>query len=885
VKARFDKQEIRRKIGGSLSLGLLGGLLAGVVKAVFFVIQQQYTRDELLSLWPELMLTPLSNAVLLGLAAGVLFAVVWIIFDRIITQIALTLLVVAIPFLPLAYFLNKEFLPGIRELKSIVGNGLLAVAFVVCCWVVFRKWASKLKLSGNILSRRGLLVIAVMAISLYGFYYLQPSYFRLTSSPTFAGDGFFDLFVLESDSLSVIRSALASKDFDAASQLLFEHLQRRKLRHLKRLEEIIDNADSALVIDKADSTLRRSFTFWGVNRELPQRIDWHKNPTNDRVWIYALNQQKWLAEISQAYVLTHDEKYARDFAAVLQSWFEQNDLPTWKNERHPVWRLMETGIRGVNWVDAFFIFLNSPSLSRELKLRVLASLHDHGQFLYHFRSPKHNHLLRESYSLLQIAVLLPEFKMSKRWEEISLARLARAVEEDVYVDGGYIEGSTYYHRFAMRVLQEIKNFAETNEVELPAVITQRLESMYDFLMYLSLPDGAMPQINDGFYSRDLRESFVTPAKEFDRTDFKYFSSIGAAGEPPRFTSKGFPYSGVYAMRSDWSKEALYCIVDAGLFGSSHGHEDKLSFELHAFGTPFIIEAGTYNYLYDEWHKYFESSLAHNTIVVDGKGQFRQADKAKWTHRTDEPLPNSWVSTDDFDYLAAVYDDGYGDKKENVDHRFRHERRMLFVKPDYWILWDVVSSSDGAKEEEAGKNGAGVHRFDQLFHFAPMDVEILADEKSVHAKKAAGPNLLICSLLPEKVEMKKIEGQLDPIQGWISPAYGKSEPTPVIVYSQAATAPAVFLSALVPTTDVESQVLEVKNLSVSMNGQPLRASDGVAIQIKNAGWSDYILLAPNLAGEKAFSDFTSTHQLYFQRVKNSGVMIRQFESDLQPEEAK
>jgi len=884
VQARFDKEEIRRKIGGSLSLGLLGGLLAGVGKAVFFVIQQQYTRDELTALWPVLLVTPLSNAILFGVAAGVLFAVAWIVFDR-TAHIAITLLVVAVPFLLLAYFLNKEFLPGIRELKSIVGNGVLAVAFAVCCWLVFRKWASKLKLSGNILGRRGLLVIAMMAISLYGFYYFQPSYSRLTPSSKIVRDDFFDRLVLEGDSLSAVREAVASKDFDAASQLLFEHLQRRSQKHLKRLEQIIDGADSVTVIAKADSSLRRSFTFWGVNRELPQRIDWRTNPTNDRVWIYALNQQKWLAEISQAYALTHDEKYARDFAAVLQSWFDQNELPKWKNERHPVWRLMETGIRGVNWVDAFFIFLNSPSLSRELKVRVLASLHDHGQFLYHFRSPQHNHLLRESYSLLQIAVLLPEFKMSKRWEEISLARLSRAVEEDVYIDGGYIEGSTYYHRFAMRVLQEIKNFAETNEVELPAVITQRLESMYDFLMYVSLPDGAMPQINDGFYSRDLRESFVAPAKEFNRSDFEFFSSNGAAGEPPGFTSKGFPYSGVYAMRSNWSKDALYCIVDAGLFGSSHGHEDKLSFELHAFGTPFIIEAGTFNYLYDKWHKYFESSFAHNTVVVDGKGQFRQADETKWSHRTDEPLPNTWISTDDFDYLSAVYDDGYGDKKEDIDRNFRHERRMLFVKPDYWILWDIISSSNDTQGESDGMNGARPHRFDQFFHFAPMDVEILADGKTVRAKKAAGPNLQIFSLFPEKVELKKIEGQLDPIQGWISPAYGKSEPAPVIVYSQVAAAPAVFVSALVPAHGSDSPVTELKNLSVSMNGQMLRASEGVAFQMKNAEWSDYIFLAPKLAGEKTFGELTSAQQLYFKRVKNSGQTIRQFESDLQFEESK
>jgi hypothetical protein len=865
VETRFDRETISRKLRVSLSLGLLAGMLIGVGRAVLFVTHEQYPTTELLALWPELLFTPLNHAVFFSLAASLVFAVAWMLFDR-TAHLAVAFSVVAIPFFLLAYFLNKQFLPGLREIKSLAGNGALATLFLACGWVVFTKWISRWRLQGKFLNRATIIVLVVVTAAFYVFYFLQSKDSRLTASSETPDADFFALFALEGDSLSAIRAAVGEKKYSAARAALFEHLKRRRGQHAERLEQIIGNPDAAAVIAKADSVLQRSFTFWGVSRELPQHIDWRQNPTKDRVWLFTLNQQKWLAEIAGSYLMTGDEKYARDFAVILESWFQQNELPNWKNERDPVWRLMETSIRGANWLDAFFAFLSSESLSDDLKIKLLAALHDHAQFLYYFRSPQRNHLLRESYGLLQIGVLLPEFKMARQWERMAVARLTKAVEEDVYPDGGYSEGSTYYHRFAMRVLQEIDDFCQAHGVALPEVMTSRLEGMYDFLLYVSRPDGAMPQINDGFYSRDLRELFAAPAKEFSRRDFEFFNTSGEAGEAPRHTSMGFPYSGVYVMRSDWTNEARYCVLDAGLYGSAHGHEDKLSFELHAFGQPFIVEAGTYTYVYDDWHKYFESSLAHNTIVVDGKGQLRHVNKANWTHSPLKKLPNTWVSTSDFDYVEAVYDEGYAEKKESIDRSVHHSRRILFIKPDYWILWDVLA-------------GTGKHRFDQLFHFALMNVEIDDSSKIVRTENQNGANLFIYPLLPGQVSLKKVDGQINPIQGWISTAYGQKEPAPAIIYSQVAQTPAVFLCALIPVANSLPQLFDVTMMPVMHEQQTLPVDRAVALCIRNSEWADYISLAPRLDGRKNFGDYSTMQQLQFLRVTNAGDTIKKFEADL------
>ena len=255
----------------------------------------------------------------------------------------------------------------------------------------------------------------------------------------------------------------------------------------------------------------------------------------------------------------------------------------------------------------------------------LLQFHDHAQYLAHFRSPRRNHLLQETFGLLAVAAAFPEFKMSETWLEIAKRRLDFAMRTDVYPDGGYTEGSIYYHRFAVRILQQISGFAAEYRVELSSFFHNQLEKMYGFLMFTARPDGTMPQMNDGFHAKNLRRLFDLPAQTYSRSDFDFFASAGREGAPADETSKEYPYSGIYVMRSNWSPDSRYLIFDAGPFGSSHGHEDKLSLELFAYGKPFIIESGTFTYQQNRWRKYFTSSFAHNTIVVDGRSQLRYPD--------------------------------------------------------------------------------------------------------------------------------------------------------------------------------------------------------------------------------------------------------------------
>jgi len=844
------KLTIARKLSYGLKFGFVAGVGIGIAHVAFFIISEKYQQPELRYTILNLFNRSTNDFTFCAILFSVPLILIWIIYDR-LGGLLLAGLVTAFLFLPVAYLINKKFLPGFFETISLVGNGMLAAIAAVLTLVVYKRWASNLRFIEKFGSQMAFWPALVLFALVNIAFRVQPNHQRLQSASPRPEDlvKLFDRNYFE--------------DSNGFSDLLKSYFEKKLAVRRSLARGKIAPQDSSKIIAHADSILNRRFSFVGVTHTLPQKIDWRKNPTTDYVWLFSLNRQEWLWDLAAAYLLTGETKYARDFETILTSWFEENSPLNWKNESDPVWRLIDSSLRITSsWLDAFTIFFFSPEVSEATKWRMLASIHDHAQFLMHFRSPGRNHLLQETYGLMAVAGVFPEFKMANAWLSTANFRLDRVLQTEIYPDGGYNEGSTFYHRFVIRILQQIADFADENGVKLSDYFYQRLQEMYTFLMYLSWPDATMPQINDGFHAKNLRILYEKPAQMFNRDDFTFFASEGKSGKAPAESSIGFPYSGIYVMRSDWSDTARYLIVDAGLFGSSHGHEDKLSFELFAFGKPFIIESGTYTYVYNRWHRYFEGAFAHNTIVVDDKSQLRYPYESRWVNDPPQQLPNIWISNERLDYLESNYDEGYGNNKENIFKGIVHTRRILFVKPDYWILWDGVS-------------GNGAHSAEQLFHFpAEPNVNIL-NERDVYVDYPVGPGLVIKTLRSENVIATKVVGVEEPIQGWISPEYGNKVAAPVISFAASGELPQVFVNVLYPVENAaELHSLRAEWLPVNLNDNALEPSRAVSIKLQTTGSTDYILIAPGVKGVKRFGEATSSAELLLLRTFSDGKKVRE-----------
>ena len=466
---------------------------------------------------------------------------------------------------------------------------------------------------------------------------------------------------------------------------------------------------------------------------------------------------------------------------------------------------------------------------------------------------------------------------AKTWRKHGIERLYRQLHTDVYPDGLEIELALGYNNWVLVNFAEVLELAKLNGLagELPADYLQRLEAMYDYQAYASMPNGQVPGLND---SGDASPAALLKAGYGyfpSRDDFLWLATGGKEGTTPQKTSAAFPYSGHYVMRSGWDKDARYLLFDAGPFGSGHQHEDKLHLIVCAYGRPLLLDAGNYMYDRSRWRRYVLSTRGHNTIRVDGQDQNRRADRATWVlaepdHPSDgaRPLDNLWVSRPAFDYAVGRYDSPYGSKPPI---QVRHTRAVVFVKPDYWVLVDTLEPSDDKE-----------HRYESLFHLNADDAA--ADPKTGAVATRSGrptmtplarsgrgvggegtarliapvsrsgrgvggeggdhaANVVVWPVAAAaKLDLSVVKGiEEEPVQGWANGPWC-AVPTAVLTWNASGTVRvATVLYPLPPGRDCP--IRSVAPLAVTSDGKP--AADAMAIRIWFANGAEHTLLSPTV----------------------------------------
>jgi len=244
----------------------------------------------------------------------------------------------------------------------------------------------------------------------------------------------------------------------------------------------------------------------------------------------------------------------------------------------------------------------------------------------------------------------------------------------------------------------------------------------------------------------------------------------------------FPEGGCTVMQGAWGRDAHQLLFDVGPLGcrvsGGHGHADLLSIQCSAYGRPQLVDPGTYCYTaHPNWRDHFRGSAAHNTVVVDRKSQAIFAGPFSWRRRPKARLRH-WVSTPGFDYADADHD-----AYRRLPDPVRHRRRVLFVKPRYWVVVDDLL-------------GADVHQVDLQFQFRPGRLEEAADGWTF-APGPEGLGLLVRSFATSPLQSEIHEGGVEPIRGWVSPDYGLRVPAPLLSYTTVVRLPLQVVTLLLP----------------------------------------------------------------------------------------
>ena len=233
-----------------------------------------------------------------------------------------------------------------------------------------------------------------------------------------------------------------------------------------------------------------------------------------------------------------------------------------------------------------------------------------------------------------------------------------------------------------------------------------------------------------------------------------------------------PYGGFTVIRTDWSKDAIWAFLDAGPEGQAHQHEDKLAFQLYAYGTDMLADTGTYAYDTSDMRKYAVGTRSHSTGMVDGENQNRMK-----THKYGV-IPErihadfSYAFGDEYEIAEGYFDQGYGDELIDV----KHSRKVIFFKkglgslPPFFLLLDRFESRD---EKE----------HDREVSFQLPHVPVSAFEHCVKANYRSGAVMKMISDKYPKIQI----GQYAPKYiGW-KPIHGPKEhehsPAPVVSYTK------------------------------------------------------------------------------------------------------
>lgn len=517
--------------------------------------------------------------------------------------------------------------------------------------------------------------------------------------------------------------------------------------------------------------------------------------TSDAKVPWELSRGHQLLTLARAARLFHDERYAAELEAQLDSWLGANPPGVginWVNT-------MEVALRAVNWIFAIGTVEGFRPLDSDLRRRVSESLQVHGRHIAanlegtpYLRS---NHFLSNILGLLALGFALPTDPHARRWARFARSAFEREMRTQVHGDGSDFEASLSYHGLVLEIFLVGRRLARDAHAPLSASFDERLRRMLAVSRAVRHADGRTPLFGDGDSGRALPGGFDRPptqdpllwlgaelvgARPLEGTPDEEvcwthgFEAWRKTAELPAAAQPGttrFPEGGLYVLRGG----ASHLVVRAGDVGQNgnggHAHNDLLSYELSIDGVPLVVDSGTYAYTFDpQARNEFRSTAAHNVVVVDrtelnpivSQELFRLRQRAFAS-------VEEWRATPSGARLAATHD-GWRQLPGAVAHR----RAFEMDAEGRLVLLDELA-------------GTGRHLLESHTHLAP-DTEVYeeANGRVRVVRRGVGCTLQLSG-----------PGSLTIDESWVSDRYGERERAPVLTVRARSDLPLTWRLTLEP----------------------------------------------------------------------------------------
>jgi Heparinase II/III-like protein/Heparinase II/III N-terminus len=573
--------------------------------------------------------------------------------------------------------------------------------------------------------------------------------------------------------------------------------------------QLVPGDARAALVAAADRLLAGEWETLGTVRGDMKRPDWFHDPVTGRssdpdAYAFSLDQrdesavgnvkQVWEASrlqhltlLAAAWYLTGTDAYAERVAEQLTSWWRENPFLSGINWTSGI----ELGVRLVNfawirrlldaWPPAADLFEHNDLALRQIRW--------HQEYLAAFESrgsSANNHVIAEAAGQFAASCAFPWFPESGRWRRNSAALLERELDRNTFPSGVNRELAADYHGF----VAELGFFAALEGAAAGTPVSDAawrlLCSMTDVMAALVDERLRPPRQGDSDEGRivllDPPEHNRWPALLIlggalfgpldwwpavapDAGGVLAGALLGAprpvSGRPTRRPDR-FADAGLTVLRTDAAgSPELWCRLDGGPHGflsiAAHAHADALSAEVRHGGVDILADPGTYCYHGEpEWRRYFQSTIGHNTLELDGQWQSVRGGAFLWLRHaqgrelavTDDGASASWTGTHD----------GYSGLRPPAGHtrsvRLDRAARSL----------QITDEVDGG--------GRDVRL---AFHLGPQ-VRAELDGATAILSWEAGPAAGRARLtLPAELRWTSHRGETDPILGWYSSGLGHRVP--------------------------------------------------------------------------------------------------------------
>lgn len=335
--------------------------------------------------------------------------------------------------------------------------------------------------------------------------------------------------------------------------------------------------------------------------------------------------------LAQAWHVSRHEPYGREAWRILTRYAEL--YPGW--ERHDRWgrkgllaviggrryaQSLDEAFGIIRLAKAYDLLHDLPAVTpperAAVEQRVFLDTVDSIYAFYPLYDGRNNHMTWFNAAAATVAATLARPDMLDR--AVNGPRGLRwQFRESVTRDGLWYEGTLAYHFYALSAVVETVEAARVGGIDLTT--EPALKAMFRAPLRLAYPNGQLPAINDGDRATldGYRGAYAFAAATWPDPAFHAFAADGRLDELP---SELFADAGLAYLRRGRGPAAVTAVLDFGPHGGHHGHPDKLNLMLYALGREIFLDPGRLTYRCPEYESWTRQSVAHNTVVIDGRSQ-------------------------------------------------------------------------------------------------------------------------------------------------------------------------------------------------------------------------------------------------------------------------